>query len=963
MITNNFISRHLGIKKDDLPQMLEKIGVADIEQLMHETVPDAVRLTTPLQLADGINEHEYINHLKALGNKNKQFRSFTGMGYYPAILPAVIQRNMLENPGWYTAYTPYQAEISQGRLEALLNFQTLVSDLTAMPLSNCSLLDEGTAAAEAMFMSFNARSRKKAKAGANKYFIDQEIFPQTLALLQTRAKPLGIELIVGDFKNLSLDDSYFGLIVQYPNEKGAVVDYSQLVEDAHEYDVLFTAAADLMSLTLLIPPGEWGADIVIGSSQRFGIPMGFGGPHAGFLATTEKYKRNMPGRIIGVSKDSQGEAALRMALQTREQHIKREKATSNICTAQALLASMSAMYAVYHGPQGLKEIAKDIHQNAVALTEGLEALGYEQENEIFFDTLYVTGIKDMAKIAQAALSKEINLRYFENAVGISINEVTTLDDLNDILEIFAQSEENESVAMDNEVSESIIPVTFQRTSDFLTHEVFNTYHSETEMMRYLKKLEIKDLSLNRSMIPLGSCTMKLNPAVTLFSLSWPEFGNIHPFVPKDQVEGYLELIEDLEKDLCEITGFAAMSFQPNSGANGEYAGLMTIRAYHESRGEGHRNICLIPSSAHGTNPASSVVAGFKVVIVKATEQGEIDLADLKEKAELHKDDLGAIMVTYPSTHGVYEKGITEIIDIIHQNGGQVYMDGANMNAQVGITNPGFIGADVCHLNLHKTFAIPHGGGGPGVGPIGVAAHLAEFLPGNVIFETGGKNAMSAISSAPFGSAFVLPITYGYIKLLGADGLLDATKYAILNANYLKASLKNDYPILYSGNKGRVAHEMILDCNKFSQTAGLQVIDIAKRLMDYGFHAPTVAFPVTGTLMVEPTESEPLSELDRFIEAMQSIRQEIRNIEEGRAEKDDNVVKNAPHTAKMIINSFWDKPYSRELAAFPMPWSHNDKYWPAVGKIDDAFGDRNLFCTCAPVADYENKAAFSVKKMD
>ena len=963
MITNNFISRHLGIKNNDLPQMLEKIGVADMEQLMQETVPDKVRLNSPLQLADGINEHEYINHLKALGNKNKQFRSFTGMGYYPAILPAVILRNMLENPGWYTAYTPYQAEISQGRLEALLNFQTLVSDLTAMPLSNCSLLDEGTAAAEAMFMSFNARSRKKAKAGAHKYFIDQEIFPQTLALLETRAKPLGIELIVGDFKDLTLDDSYFGLLVQYPNEKGAVIDYSQLAEDAHEHDALFTAAADLMSLTLLIPPGEWGADIVIGSSQRFGIPMGFGGPHAGFLATTEKYKRNMPGRIIGVSKDSQGNPALRMALQTREQHIKREKATSNICTAQALLASMAAMYAVYHGPNGLKEIAEDIHQNAVALSEGLEALGYEQENEIFFDTLYVTGVKNVARIAQAALAKEINLRYFENAVGISINEVTTLDDLNDILEVFANTEENETVAMDNEISESIIPITFKRTSDFLTHEVFNTYHSETEMMRYLKKLEIKDLSLNRSMIPLGSCTMKLNPAVTLFSLSWPEFGNIHPFVPKDQVAGYLELIEDLEQDLCEITGFAAMSFQPNSGANGEYSGLMVIRAYHESRDEGHRNVCLIPSSAHGTNPASSVVAGFKVVIVKATDKGEIDLVDLKEKAELHKDHLGAIMVTYPSTHGVYEKGITEVMDIIHENGGQVYMDGANMNAQVGITNPGFIGADVCHLNLHKTFAIPHGGGGPGVGPIGVATHLAKFLPGNVIFETGGKNAMSAVSSAPFGSAFVLPITYGYIKLLGADGLLDATKYAILNANYLKESLKDDYPILYSGNKGRVAHEMILDCNEFSQTAGLQVIDIAKRLMDYGFHAPTVAFPVTGTLMVEPTESEPLAELDRFIDAMKSIRQEIKNIEEGRAEKDNNIVKNAPHTAKMIINSFWDKPYSRELAAFPKSWSHNDKYWPAVGKIDDAFGDRNLFCTCAPVADYDDKPAFSVKKMD
>ena len=953
MITNNFVSRHLGIREADLPLMLKKIGVANIEQLIEETVPKKVRLTSPLNLADGINEYEYINHLKALGEKNKQFSSFTGMGYYPAILPAVIQRNMLENPGWYTAYTPYQAEISQGRLEALLNFQTVVSDLTAMPLSNCSLLDEGTAAAEAMLMSFNSRSRKKAKAGAAKFFVDKEIFPQTLALLQTRATPLGIELIIGDFKDVCFDENYFGAIVQYPNNKGAVLDYSQLVEKAHEHEALVSVIADLMSLTLLVPPGEWGADVVVGSAQRFGIPMGFGGPHAGFLAASEKYKRNMPGRIIGISKDTQGNPALRMALQTREQHIKREKATSNICTAQALLASMAAMYAVYHGPKGLIEIAEDIHQNAAALCDGLEALGYQQENEIFFDTLYISGIENMAEIAQAALKKEINIRYFESAVGISINEVTTLDDLNDILEIFANSGDDESVAMDDEVAESMIPESFQRKSDFLSHITFNSYHSETEMMRYLKKLEIKDLSLNRAMIPLGSCTMKLNPAATLFSLSWPEFGNIHPFVPKDQVEGYLDLIEDLESDLCEITGFAAISFQPNSGANGEYTGLMVIRAYHESRGDHDRNICLIPSSAHGTNPASSVVAGFKVVVVKATERGEIDMDDLREKAELHKDNLGALMVTYPSTHGVYEKGIMDVMDIIHSNGGQVYMDGANMNAQVGLTNPGFIGADVCHLNLHKTFAIPHGGGGPGVGPIGVAAHLAEFLPGNSIFETGGKNAISAVASAPFGSAMVLPISYGYIKLLGGNGLLDATKYAILNANYLKDSLKDDFPILYTGDKNRVAHEMILDCNKFFGSAGLQVIDIAKRLMDYGFHAPTVAFPVHGTLMVEPTESEPLSELDRFIDAMKSIREEIRDLEEGKGDHANNVVKNAPHTERMVISSEWDKPYSREMAAFPKAWSHNDKYWPAVGKIDDAFGDRNLFCTCAPMEDYED----------
>jgi len=952
MITNNFVNRHLGIREDDLPKMLEKVGVKDVDELIYQTVPDQVRLEEPLNIGPGMNEFEYINHLRELGSKNKQFRSFTGMGYYPTILPPVIQRNMLENPGWYTAYTPYQAEISQGRLEALLNFQTMVSDLTGMPLSNCSLLDEGTAAAEAMLMSFNARSRQKSKAGANKYFVDKEIFPQTLALLETRATPLGIDLIIGDFALGEFDETYFGGIIQYPNNKGAVVDYAEFVNKAHENEVLITAIADILSLTMLKAPSEWDADIVVGSTQRFGIPMGFGGPHAGFLATTDKYKRNMPGRIIGISKDSQGNNALRMALQTREQHIKREKATSNICTAQALLASMAAMYAVYHGADGLAEIAEDIHQNAVALAEGLEALGYNQENEVYFDTLYVKGFENIAVIAQRALDKEINLRYFEDAVGISINETTTLDDLNDILEIFAQGEEGESVAMDDLIPESIIPENFARNTKYLEHPVFNSYHSETEMMRYLKQLEIKDLSLNRAMIPLGSCTMKLNPAATLFSLSWPEFGNIHPFVPQDQVAGYLELIEELEKDLCEITGFAGMSFQPNSGANGEYSGLMVIRAYHESRGDHHRNICLIPSSAHGTNPASSVVAGFKVVVVKATDQGEIDLADLKAKAEEHKDNLGALMVTYPSTHGVYEKGITEVIKIVHENGGQVYMDGANMNAQVGLTNPGFIGADVCHLNLHKTFAIPHGGGGPGVGPIGVAEHLVPFLPGHPIFKTGGEQGISPVASAPFGSAMILPISYGYIKLLGGDGLLEATKIAILNANYLKESLKDDYPILYTGNKGRVAHEMIVDCNKFSQTAGLQVIDLAKRLMDYGFHAPTVAFPVHGTLMVEPTESEPLYELDRFIDAMKSIRAEIKELEEGKSDKANNLIKNAPHTAQMVTSDEWDKPYGRQEAAFPREWSNIDKYWPAVGRVDDAYGDRNLFCTCAPMENYE-----------
>jgi len=909
-----------------------------------------------------MNEYEYIQHLKELGTKNKLFKTYIGMGYYNTILPAVIQRNMLENPGWYTAYTPYQAEISQGRLEALLNFQTMVSDLTAMPLSNCSLLDEGTSAAEAMLMSFNARPRALAKAGVVSYFVDNELFPQTKAVLETRANPLGIKLVYGDFESFVFTDDFFGAIVQYPNNKGEVKDYSQFAETVHAKNGVLTVAADLMSLVLLTPPGEWGADVVVGSSQRFGVPMGYGGPHAGFMATTESYKRNMPGRIIGVSKDAQGRNALRMALQTREQHIKREKATSNICTAQALLASMSAMYAVYHGPEGLKEIASDIHQHAVALESGLESLGFAQANEVFFDTLLIKDIENIEDIRQLAEEREINFRYFENAIGISVDETTDLNDLNDILEVFALlTSENESIAMDEEVAESIIPDNFQRKTEFLNHPVFNSYHSETEMMRYLKRLEIKDLSLNRSMIPLGSCTMKLNPAVSLFSLSWPEFGALHPFVPFNQAEGYQELIANLESDLCEITGFAAMSFQPNSGASGEYAGLLVIRAYHNSRGEANRNVCLIPSSAHGTNPASAVMAGFKVVVVKATEKGEIDMDDLRAKAELHKENLGALMITYPSTHGVFEESVVEIMDIIHTYGGQVYMDGANMNAQVGLTNPGKIGADVCHLNLHKTFAIPHGGGGPGVGPIGVAEHLAAFLPGSPVVEAGGEQAISAVSSAAFGSPSVLPISYAYIKLLGAEGLTNATKMAILNANYLKDSIKEDFPILYTGKNERVAHEMILDCNAFSQTAGLQVIDIAKRLMDYGFHAPTVAFPVHGTLMVEPTESEPLSELNRFIDAMHAIREEIRAIEEGNADKQNNVIKNAPHTADLIASDDWDYPYSRTLAAFPRPWSTVDKYWPPVGKIDDAYGDRNLFCTCAPVESYDEKIL--VKSLD
>ena len=954
MITNNFEARHIGPRASEIDLMLNKVNADSLDELIDQTLPESLRLDAPLNLPEGMNEYEYIQHLKELGAKNKLFKTYIGMGYYNTILPAVIQRNVLENPGWYTSYTPYQAEISQGRLEALLNFQTMVSDLSAMPLSNCSLLDEGTSAAEAMLMSFNARPRAMAKAGIVRYFVDNEIFPQTKAVLETRSNPLGIKLVYGDFQSFEFTDDFFGAVVQYPNNRGKVIDYSSFAESVHAKNGVLTVAADLMSLVLLTPPGTWGADVVVGSSQRFGLPMGYGGPHAGFLAATEKYKRNMPGRIIGVSKDAQGNSALRMALQTREQHIKREKATSNICTAQALLASMSAMYAVYHGPEGLKLIASDIHQNAVALEIGLESLGFTQANQVYFDTLYIQGVEDIAALRKFAEQRELNFRYFENAIGISLDETTSLDDLNDILEVFAMLvEDNESIAMDEEIMESIIPEAFQRRTDFLTHPVFNSYHSETEMMRYLKKLEIKDLALNRAMTPLGSCTMKLNPAVSLFSLSWPEFGSLHPFVPYYQAEGYQELITDLESDLCEITGFSAMSFQPISGASGEYAGLLVIRAYHRNRGDFDRNVCLIPSSAHGTNPASAVMAGFNVIVVKANAKGEIDMDDLRSKAEANKDKLGALMITYPSTHGVFEASVLEIMDIIHQNGGQVYMDGANMNAQVGLTNPGYIGADVCHLNLHKTFAIPHGGGGPGVGPIGVAEHLVQFLPGSPVVKAGGEKAIPAVSSAAFGSASILPISYAYIKLLGGEGLTNATKMAILNANYLKDVLKVDYPVLYTGNNDRVAHEMILDCKEIHHTTGIQSIDIAKRLMDYGFHAPTVDFPVHGTLMVEPSESEPLSELNRFVDAMHQIREEIRAIENGSADKINNLILNAPHTADLIASDEWNYPYTRMQAAFPCSWSKEDKYWPPVSKVDDAYGDRNLFCTCAPVEDYED----------
>lgn len=958
MISNNFINRHNGLRTQDEDMMLRKIGISSVDELIDKTIPASIRLKKPLAIADGMNEYEYQMHLRELAGKNKLYRSFIGMGYYNTILPGVIQRNILENPGWYTAYTPYQAEISQGRLEALLNFQTLVSDLTGMEIANASLLDEATAAAEAMIMLFNNRSREATKKGANKFFVSMRVFPHTIDVLKLRSEPLGIELVTGCAEVVEFDDMFFGALVQYPNERGKVSNYAPFVKKAQEASVRIAVAADLLSLTMLTPPGEWGADVVVGSAQRFGVPMGFGGPHAGYFATKDEFKRLIPGRIIGVSIDTNKNPALRMALQTREQHIKREKATSNICTAQALLATMAAMYAAYHGPEGLRQIARHINILTGVLAKEIENYGYKQINPHFFDTIQIE-LPDTVKASQIidlALEKQINLRKVdEQNIGISLDETTTLTDVNDILEVFAKANRMDFRALvcDPVECEKIITIPHEltRTSKYLTHPVFNSYHSETEMMRYLKKLENRDLALNRTMIPLGSCTMKLNAASEMFGLSWPEFGGIHPFVPANQAQGYHELIRQLEKDLCEITGFAGISFMPNSGASGEYAGLMVIRAYHQSIGQGHRNVALIPSSAHGTNPASAVMAGMKVVVVKCDDNGNIDVEDLRQKAQEHKDNLAAIMVTYPSTHGVFEEEILEITKIVHDNGGQVYMDGANMNAQVGFTNPVICGADVCHLNLHKTFAIPHGGGGPGVGPIGVAKHLMPFMPNHTQVKTGGERGIPAVSAAPFGSALVLTISYGYIKMLGGNGLKEATRMAILSANYLKAALQDYYPVLYTGKNGTVAHEMILDCNPFKRSADIDAIDIAKRLMDYGFHAPTVAFPVPGTLMVEPTESEPLSELNRFVDAMIAIRGEIREIEEAKVSKDNNVVKNSPHTATMVSATEWNFPYSREKAAFPLPWLAEIKYFTPVARIDNAYGDRNLVCTCEPMESY------------
>ena len=951
---DTFVSRHNGPRESEVKEMLKKIGVSSVDELINQTVPSNIRLKEPLKVGAALTEFQYLKHLRALGKKNKVFRSYIGLGYYNTILPSVIQRNILENPGWYTAYTPYQAEIAQGRLEAILNFQTMVMDLTAMPIANASLLDEATAAAEAVFMFYSNRSRDKQKAGANKLFVSETCFPQVIDVIKTRSNPVGIEVVIGNAASFSADASFFGAIIQYPDINGEANNYKTFVEKCHAAEIQVAVGSDLLALALLTPPGEWGADVVYGNSQRFGVPLGYGGPHAAFYACKEDYKRLIPGRIIGVSVDAEGNQALRMALQTREQHIKRDKATSNICTAQALLAIMASMYAVYHGPAGIKAIAQEIHNSTATVSEELKKLGFEVNTKIYFDTIVVTC--DASKVIAAAEAKEINFRKAnDKQVAISLDQTAEAGDVNDVIAVFASVAGKSAVNVVVKNSTVISLSELNRKSAYLTHPTFNSFHSESEMMRYIKRLENKDLSLVHSMISLGSCTMKLNAASELLPLTWPEFANIHPFVPANQAAGYNELIQTLDKDLSNITGFAKMSFQPNSGAQGEYAGLMVIRQYHIANGGAHRNVALIPSSAHGTNPASAAMAGMDIVVVKCDDKGNVDIVDLKAKAEQHKDKLSCLMVTYPSTHGVYEEGITEITKIIHDNGGLVYMDGANMNAQVGLTSPGNIGADVCHLNLHKTFAIPHGGGGPGMGPIGVVEKLAPYLPSHPIVNTGSEKGIHAVSAAPFGSALILLISYGYIKMLGSDGLKAATETAILNANYMKEVLKDHYKILYTGTKGRCAHEMILDCNDFKMASGVEVADIAKRLMDYGFHAPTVAFPVVNTLMVEPTESESKAELDRFCEAMITIRKEIQEIIDGKADKVNNVIKNAPHTAKLIISDKYDKPYSREKAVFPLKWVKENKFWPSVARVDNAYGDRNLVCSCAPIESYMNEA--------
>ncbi|MBI5219322.1 MAG: aminomethyl-transferring glycine dehydrogenase [Bacteroidia bacterium] len=956
MATDQFVLRHNGPRPYEVEIMLKKIGASSMDALIDETVPKNIRLEMPLNLPEGISEYEYAIKIKEIASKNKIYKSYIGLGYYDTILPAVIQRNILENPGWYTSYTPYQAEISQGRLETLLNFQTVITDLTGMEITNASLLDEATAAAEAMLMMFNTRSRNAVKNNANILFVDENIFPQTLDVIKTRSNPAGIELLIGKYNEFTFNNKVFGAIVQYPAADGKINDYREFTQKAHAVDAMVAVAADIMSLVLLTPPGEWCVDIVVGSAQRFGVPMGFGGPHAGYFATMDKFKRTMPGRIIGVTVDATGKLALRLSLQMREQHIKRERATSNICTAQALLATMAGMYAVYHGKEGLVRIANHIHSTAGFVSEELNKLGYKQENVDYFDTLKVmfpANVK-VSDIEKLALERKVNFRYIsEKYIGISIDETTLPGDVVTILEIFAKANNKPIPEIPDIPEKTYFDKKYSRTKDFFTLNVFKAYRCESEMMRYIKKLERKDFSLTHSMISLGSCTMKLNAAVEMLPLSWPEFGAIHPFVPKDQAEGYYQLMDELGKDLCEITGFEAISYQPNSGAAGEYAGLMVIRQYHIGRGEGHRNVAIIPSSAHGTNPASAAMAGMKVVVVECDDKGNINVEDLRSKAVQYKDDLSCFMVTYPSTHGVFESKIKEMNSIIHQNGGLVYMDGANMNAQVGLTNPAHLGADVCHLNLHKTFAIPHGGGGPGEGPICVAKHLVDFLPSHPVVKISGEKSIHAVASAPYGSASILTISHAYIKMMGGNGLLEATKYAILNANYLASCLNSFYPVLYTGENGRVAHEMILDCRKFKHDPNTDIseTDIAKRLMDYGFHAPTLSFPVHGTLMVEPTESESLQELDRFIESLINIRKEIDEVTTGIADKKDNVLKNSPHTQEVVVSDKWDHTYGRKKAAYPLKWISENKFWPGSSRVDDAYGDRNLVCTCAPIDEY------------
>jgi len=958
-LTDHFAARHIGVADADQTAMLSKIGVSSLEDLINQTVPDAIRSRQPLAMPSAVSEFEYLRGLKTIADKNQVFKNYIGLGYAPTITPSVILRNVFQNPGWYTQYTPYQAEIAQGRLEALLNYQTVVSDLTGLPIANASLLDEGTAAAEAMAMFHSLKNKKGNQY--NQLLVSKQLLPQTIDVLQTRAQPLGIELVIADEEQFVYNQHAFAIVLQYPAADGSVTDLAQVAADAKAAGLYVIVAADLMSLALLTPPGEWGADAVVGNSQRFGVPMGFGGPHAAFFSTKDEYKRQIPGRIIGVSVDSHGNRALRMALQTREQHIRRDKATSNICTAQALLAVMASMYAVYHGQTGIRNIASRIHAYAQIIDRELKKLGFNQLNAHYFDTLKV----DLGEESQtqqlkaAAEAAKINFYYpYKHIAQIALNEAMTLEDVAEIINLFAAQKQAATVTAAGlkasyQLNNLQIPASLQRKTEFLTHEVFKSYHSESQMMRYIKRLENKDLSLVHSMISLGSCTMKLNAASEMIPVSWPEFANLHPFAPSNQTQGYQQIFEELEQYLCAATGFTACSLQSNSGAQGEYAGLLVIRAYHQSRGDFHRNIALIPSSAHGTNPASAVMAGMQVVVVGCDEQGNIDLEDLKAKAEQHSQNLSCLMVTYPSTHGVFETSIKDICALIHQHGGKVYMDGANMNAQVGLTSPGEIGADVCHLNLHKTFAIPHGGGGPGMGPICVNDSLKPFLPQHHFAKVGGEQGISAVSAAPWGSASILLISYGYIKMLGAEGCKASTEYAILNANYIKARLENDYKVLYTGEKGRAAHELILDLRPFKELVTAE--DVAKRLMDYGFHAPTLSFPVAGTIMIEPTESEDKAELDRFCDAFLQIRQEIDEIARGEYDLHDNVLSNAPHTQAQITANEWNKTYSRQKAAFPLDFVRERKFWATVGRIDGAYGDKNLVCTCPPMEIYMSSA--------